>query len=62
MDILVGLDVIEDFLSLKLGRSLKLKGKREEAYAISVYANWRLTFECEAETQSLHILDFEDYH
>jgi len=57
MNILVGLDAIEDFLSLKLGRPLKLKGKRAEAYA-----NWRLTFECEVETQSLHILDFEDYH
>lgn len=60
--ILIGLEAIEDFLVLPRGNPHWLKGNRSETYAISVYANWRLTFEYEAKTQSLHILDFEDYH
>lgn len=60
--ILIGLGAIEDFLALPRGKPHRLKGNRSDTYAITVYANWRLTFEYEAETQSLHILDFEDYH
>ncbi|WP_169331864.1 type II toxin-antitoxin system RelE/ParE family toxin [Robiginitomaculum antarcticum] len=53
---------INDFLALPHGRPHKLKGDRSDSYAISVYANWRLTFIYMEDDQSLHILDFEDYH
>ena len=62
ISILIAIETIEGFLALPRGRPHKLKGNRANIYAISVYANWRLTFEYEAKTQSLHILDFEDYH
>lgn len=62
MTILLELEDIREFLALPRGRPHRLKGSRSETFAITVYANWRLTFEYEAETQSLHILDFEDYH
>jgi len=53
---------IQDFLDTPRGHPHKLKGDRKGTYAISVYANWRLTFEYNAEDKSIHTLDFEDYH
>jgi len=44
------------------GRPHRLKGDRSHIYSISVSPNWRLTFEYEVETNSIHILDYEDYH
>ena len=37
-----------------------LKGKREGIWAITVSANWRLTFQFV--DGNVHILDYEDYH
>jgi len=62
IDILVGLETAEEFLRLPRGRPHRLKGSRANVYAISVYANWRLTFEYVAKDNSIHILDLEDYH
>jgi len=62
IDAFRALDGIEGFLSLPKGRPHKLKGDRAGTYAISVYANWRLTFEYIAKDNSIHVLDFEDYH
>ena len=56
------LDGIDEFLSLPKGKPHRLKGDRTGAYAISVYANWRLTFKYVAKDNTIHILDFEDYH
>lgn len=53
---------INEFLAFPRGRPHKLKGDRSDTYSISIYANWRLTFTYEASDQSIHILDFEDYH
>jgi len=44
------------------GRPHKLKGDRDGFYAVSVYANWRITFLHDAKLQTIHILDYEDYH
>jgi len=60
--ILIGLRSIKGFLSLPHGRPHRLKGDRSHIYSISVSPNWRLTFEYEVETNSIHILDYEDYH
>ena len=56
------LDGIDELLSLPKGKPHKLKGNRSGTYAISVYANWRLTFEYVVKDNTIHILDFEDYH
>ena len=53
---------IDAFLRAPKGKPHKLKGDRSETYAVSVYANWRITFEYDADDNSIHILDFEDYH
>ena len=62
IDIFIELETIEEFLELPRGRPHRLKGNRANTYAISIYANWRLTFEYVAKDNSIHILDFEDYH
>jgi len=62
IDILAELETIEEFLKLPRGRPHRLKGSRPNTYAVSVYANWRITFEYIAKDNSVHILDFEDYH
>ena len=51
---------IEEFLALPLGRPHRLTGDREGTYAVSITANWRLTFVMDGET--LRDLDFEDCH
>lgn len=38
----------------------KLKGDMKNLYAITVQANWRLTFEFDNE--NVYILDYTDYH
>jgi len=37
-----------------------LKGDQEERWAITVQANWRLTFEFH--NSNVEIIDYEDYH
>ncbi len=53
---------IEEFLATPKGNPHRLKGDRADTYSISVYANWRLTFVYVETDNSIHILDFEDYH
>ena len=60
--LLRGFDGIEEFLIMPKGKPHRLKGDRSDTYSVSVYANWRLTFEHVEEDNSVHILDFEDYH
>ena len=55
-------ETIEHFLALPKGRPHKLKGDRAGTYAITIYANWRITFKYDVRDHSIHILDFEDYH
>lgn len=53
---------IAEFMKIPRGRPHALKGDRKGDYAITVYANWRLTFRYEAETNELCDLNLEDYH
>ncbi len=62
LDILDNASDIRVFLQTPRGNPHKLKGDRADTYAISVYANWRLTFIYNADDKSIHILNFEDYH
>ncbi len=62
LDVLNDAQNIADVLAYPYGRPHKLKGDRAGTYAISVYANWRITFEYNEIKHTIHILDFEDYH
>lgn len=53
---------IDEFLSYPKGKPHQLKGDRRNIFAISVTKNWRLTFMYVESDNSIHILDFEDYH
>lgn len=52
---------IED-LSIPSFRLHQLKGDMSNLWSITVQANWRVTFEFDKETQSVYIVDYQDYH
>ena len=60
LSFLADMDDVEEFLTLPVGRPHRLTGDREGTYAVSVTANWRLTFVSDGE--ALYDLDLEDYH
>jgi len=60
--VLLEVETINEFMAYPYGRPHKLKGDRDGFYAVSVYANWRITFRHDPETNTIHILDYEDYH
>ena len=62
LTVLLEVETIDEFMAYPYGRPHRLKGDRDGFYAISVYANWRISFWHEAETNTVHILDYEDYH
>ncbi len=39
-----------------------LKGALKGQWAITVQANWRITFEFNEKTKDVHIVDYQDYH
>jgi len=39
-----------------------LKGDMEDQWAVTVQANWRITFEFEKNTKDVYIVDYKDYH
>ena len=39
-----------------------LKGDLKGQWAITVQANWRVTFEFDEKTKDVHIVDYLDYH
>ena len=62
LTVLLEVETIDEFMAYAYGRPHKLKGDRDGFYAISVHANWRITFWHDTETNTVHILDYEDYH
>lgn len=40
----------------------KLKGDMANQWAITVQANWRITFEFDEKTQNVYIVNYQDYH
>ena len=48
-----------NFPSAKLHQ---LKGDMKNLWSVTVQANWRITFEYEAETSDVYIVDYQDYH
>ena len=39
-----------------------LKGDLKGQWAVTVQANWRVTFEYNEKTSDVHIVDYQDYH
>lgn len=39
-----------------------LKGDLKGLWAVTVQANWRITFEFDESTQNVYIVDYQDYH
>lgn len=39
-----------------------LKGDMKGQLAVTVQANWRITFEFDEEMQNVYIVDYKDYH
>ena len=40
----------------------KLKGDKQNLWSVTVQANWRITFEYDAATNDVYIVDYQDYH
>ena len=49
-----------DVLDIPMFRLHKLKGNMQHLYAITVQANWRITFEFRGE--DVYVVDYQDYH
>ena len=45
--------------SLKLHQ---LKGNMKDLHAVTVQANWRITFRFDEQTKDVYIVDYQDYH
>ena len=39
-----------------------LKGNMQNLWAVTVQANWRITFEYDEATNNVYIVDYQDYH
>ena len=51
-----------DDINLPSFRLHRLKGNMNNLWAITVQANWRITFEFDENTKNVHIVDYQDYH
>ncbi|MBR1907810.1 type II toxin-antitoxin system RelE/ParE family toxin [bacterium] len=40
----------------------QLKGDLKGQWAVTVQANWRITFEYDENTKDVYIVDYQDYH
>ena len=49
-------------LSAPVYRLHQLHGDMEGQYAITVQANWRITFEFDEKSKDVYIVDYKDYH
>lgn len=49
-------------LSSPVFRLHQLKGDMSGQWAITVQANWRITFEYDPNTNNVYIVDYKDYH
>ena len=58
----VAMDEIDEFLRIPRGNPHLLTGDRKGTYAITVHANWRITFGHDPESNEITDLDYEDYH
>jgi len=62
LEFLIVIEDIDEVYDLSKYKPHMLSGKREGTFSLSVTANWRITFEYDAEKDELFDLNFEDYH
>lgn len=62
--ILFALDSLSDIsdLALPAYRLHSLKGDLKGQWAVTVQANWRITFKYDQITKDVYIVDYHDYH
>lgn len=61
-NILFLLDNLTDLNDLNTLRLHPLKGELKGLWAVTVQANWRITFEFDEKTSNVYIVDYQDYH
>jgi proteic killer suppression protein len=59
---LIDMESIDEIFDLPKYKPHRLTGNRAGTYSVHVTANWRITFQHDAETGELFDVDFEDYH
>lgn len=60
--ILSALNVLDSLQPLSIYKLHPLKGEMQGAWAVTVQANWRITFEYNEKTNDVSIVDYQDYH
>ncbi|MEE3350113.1 MAG: type II toxin-antitoxin system RelE/ParE family toxin [Candidatus Gastranaerophilaceae bacterium] len=62
--ILLALDSLTSIndLSSPSYRLHRLKGNMQNLWAVTVQANWRITFEYDENSKNVYIVDYQDYH
>ena len=63
-NILTRLNVLNDIRDINFpGSNLhQLQGDLKGQWAVTVQANWRITFEFDKTTKDVYIVDYQDYH
>lgn len=60
--ILTVLNTLSNLAPLEVYRLHPLKGNLQGSWAITVQANWRITFEFDEDTKDVYIVNYQDYH
>ena len=61
-EILATLNAMNDLSALTVYKLHPLKGDLQGLWAVTVQANWRITFEYDENTNDVYIVDYQDYH
>lgn len=61
-EILANLNAMDDLSALTVYKIHPLKGSLKGLWAVTVQANWRITFEYDEKTSDVYIVDYQDYH
>ena len=61
-EILTLLNVVKELSVLTVYKLHPLKGNLKGLWAVTVQANWRITFKFDNETKDVYIVDYQDYH
>lgn len=60
--ILSALNTLDSLEPLQVYKLHPLKGNLKGLYAVTVQANWRITFKFDEQTKDIYIVDYQDYH
>ncbi len=62
MAFLIDIEDIDEVMDLQKYKPHRLTGGRSGTYSLHVTANWRITFNYDADDNELYDVDYEDYH